>query len=736
MPFQQLVGVFLLARELSTYFLKDILGEIGDYREQIKVRFVLKLCLLYLLFIGSMLFHVINLSSYVFVAVCLFLTLNILTPFIIKFTGSVYLPTKILLLGAFVCIAHVHVVIGNAEGLGIVLWYLIIILSATFVLGLDWGIFYTIFSLGLIAFFNTTVYLELELMGNSELSGLKRLVMFPFRVGLPVAFLVVIAKEFLKSREAAENMTMKLLEEQISLINQLTESEQEYRELIEEAADMIFKIDKKGRFFYVNPVFLEATGYTREEVIGKSASLLLLEKDKPIIRTFFLQQIAKQQQHSYKQFQIITKSGKKIWIGQKTKMIFDDTGKRVQSFCVARNITEQHQLNLLLEKAKSEAERQNELKNNFMSAVSHELRTPLNAVIALGHDLSEKETCPARKEDLETLLYSSENLLGIIKDVTNVSLIEAGQLKLNSQPFDLEKIQKTLLKTTQRLTKNKNLQVEVYRDPKVPTLLIGDEVRLLQILNNLVQNAVKFTKEGFIKVSILLKKESNKEACIHFEVADSGIGIEQALLDRIFDRFTQAETNLSRSYGGIGVGLTIVKEMVTLFGSQIHVESEVGTGSTFSFSISFKKQRPKPVLPTTPTKQQSKDQLRGVSVLLVEDNKVNQLVAMKFLKKWQTKITLAENGQIAVDKAKQQDFDIILMDLEMPVMNGIEATKHIRNLPNGKDFPIVAVTASVANSIVDSLQSGEFTDIVTKPYTPDVLYQKMVLHLKKELSSI
>ena len=735
MPLHQLVGVFLLVRELSTYFLQDILKSIEDYREQIKVKFVLKLCLLYLLFTGAMLFHVVNLSSYVFVAVCLFLTLNILTPFIIKYTGSVYLPTKILLLGAFVCIAHIHVVIGNAEGLGIVLWYLIIILSATFVLDLGWGIFYTVFSLGIIAFFNTTVYLDLGLLGNSELTGLKRLIMYPFRVGLPVVFLVVIAKEFLNSREAAEKRTTQLLKEQINLIDQKTESEREYRELIEEAADMIFKVDTSGNFFYVNPTFLETTGYERQEIIGRNANSLLCPKHVGDLRKFFKNQIANQQQTSHQQFRIITKSGEKIWIDQKTKMIFDPTGKRLHSFCVARNITKIKEIELLREKAKKEAERQNEMKNNFMSTVSHELRTPLNAVVALGHNLLEKEDRREQKEDLQTLLCATDNLLEIIKGITSISMVENGQLKVNPQPFCLAQLMETLLKTTHSVNNYPQVTIEVQVDPNIPAHLIGDKDKLLQVLNNLVENALKFTKSGSVQITVSLSKETSEKANIYFEVQDSGIGIEPHLLDRIFDRFTQGETSLSRSYGGVGIGLSVVKDLLQLLDSEIKVTSKVGEGSTFFFTISFKKQlitsqlktHPPIVIPT-------KEELKDASILLVEDNKVNQLVAMKFLKKWKAKVVLADNGQVAVEKVRAQNFDLIMMDLEMPIMNGIEVSAIIRDLPQRNHIPIIAVTASVANNMMDGLFSNHFTDIVTKPYKPNDLYQKLAMHLTKQKS--
>jgi len=665
-------------------------------------------------------------------AVSIFFVLTLITPFIIKYSRSVYLPTKVLLLGAFVCIAHVHVAVGNAEGLGPVLWYLVIILSATFILGMGWGLFYTIFSIGLMAFFNISDYLEWGIMGDTILTGAKRLAMFPFRIVLPFSFLLMVAKEFIKSQNSAEQFSENLLKEQKVLAQQLSKSEKDYRELIEEVTDMIFKVDRNGKLFYVNPEFLETMGYDKQELIGENANKLIHKEDIAAVKKKIKAQINSQQVSSYMQFRVLTKSGKTIWIGQNTKMIFNKTGKRIQSFCVARNVSKQKELYRLREKAKVEAERQNEMKNHFMAAVSHELRTPLNAVIALGHNLLAREDRPEPKEDLQNILFSAENLLSIIKDITSISLMESGQAKVHTQPFDLANTLKKFLKIQQQLNQNEKVAIELDWDEQIPTHVMGDEVRLLQILNNLVNNAVKFTEDGTVKMIAQVKEITTQKTRLYFEVRDTGIGIEQNQIDNIFKRFTQANASLSRSHGGIGVGLTVVKQVLNLLDSQIQVKSEVGKGSSFSFVLSFMR-------PKQPTKISSelislpKDLLKGTKVLLVEDNKMNQLVAMKFLKKWQTQIDVAGNGKIAVEKFQQQSYDIILMDLEMPIMNGIDATKAIRMLPKGKKLPILAVTASVANNIVDSILSNQFTDIVTKPYKPDYLYQKMVEHLQKQV---
>ena len=267
--------------------------------------------------------------------------------------------------------------------------------------------------------------------------------------------------------------------------------------------------------------------------------------------------------------------------------------------------------------------------------------------------------------------------------------------------------------------KDKSIKIQWNKDTNISNKLIGDAGRLIQILNNLLQNAIKFTSKGTIELSMQQVSETDNSVDIYFEVKDTGIGIDASKLDHIFERFTQIDGTLSRAYGGTGLGLSIVKNLLHQLGSEIYVNSELGKGSTFSFTITFSKQELEVKQKTLNSCVSTRDNLENLRVLLVEDNKINQLVTKKILLKWKTKVDIAENGQIGVDKFKQNKYDLILMDLEMPVLNGFKATQQIRALEDTSCVvPIIAVTASAVTDIVRQLETYQFTDLVMKPFEP------------------
>jgi len=347
----------------------------------------------------------------------------------------------------------------------------------------------------------------------------------------------------------------------------------------------------------------------------------------------------------------------------------------------------------------------------------------------MSHNLLEDAPRPDQKEDLGVLLFSANNLLTIVNNILDFSLLETGSIKIKEREFDLNTSLLNITKATEQQLDNKNIKIQLQADIATPNRLFGGVDKLVQVLNNLIQNAIKFTQEGRISLITKVLKETTTGVVIYFEVKDTGIGISSTKLDTIFERFTQIDASLNRNYGGTGLGLTIVKKLLQQMNGEIQVKSEVGQGSSFFFTLSFKK-------PLIPIKKQialvsstsSMNNLAGIKVLLVEDNKINQLVAKKFLLKWKTFIDIADNGQIAVEKFKQKKYDLVLMDLEMPVMNGFESTKAIRALANGKEVPIIAVTASALTDLVAKLQDYEFTDLVRKPFVPKNLYDKMVEH--------
>lgn len=725
--------VKLLVDKFVTFFLYNSQVSLQGLDEKLKAKLVLKLCLFFSIF--ALLFSptVFLVSPLFFIAIILLIGTNIGTLFAIKKTGNIYSSTVVFLISNFLFIATVHVFTGRPEGLSIVLWYIVVALSASFILNKEWALFFTIAAFLMIGTLTIAEHFNFIDHSSNRINTTQRLWSFPLRIGLPFFLIYLIAKEFVNNRIKAIKDAKKLIHHQNELNTQISVSEKFYRSILEEAEDIIYELDNKGRYNYINPAGLKLTGYTRAELYKMSFTKCLLETDRIKHQRQLVQQLKQRQPTSYMQFRIRTKGDEVIWIGQTTKIIFDDKGSYQRSFCVARNITKQKQEKLILNRAKEEAVRLNQAKNNFLAMMGHELRTPLNAIIGIGHHLLDNHPTKGQKEGLKTILFSSNNLLNLINDILDFTLIEQSKFTLKQKAFDLAEILHQTV-TSYHTQLHEALSVELNIDKVVPTQLIGDVDRLLQILNNLLQNAIKFTENGTVAINVKLQAYKNNQPQIYFEVKDTGIGIAAANLENIFERFTQLDNSLKRNYGGMGLGLSIVKKLLNKMDSDIQVTSEPNKGSTFFFILSFKKQSIA-ALKNTP-KQFPKNILAGATVLLVEDNKINQLVAKKLLLKWKTKVIVAENGAIGVEKAQNQEYDIILMDLEMPVMNGLEATKNIRLLPNYQDKPIIAVTASSTRNIKVDLKKYQFTDLVQKPFKPATLFHSMALHYKKGQTKI
>jgi len=323
--------------------------------------------------------------------------------------------------------------------------------------------------------------------------------------------------------------------------------------------------------------------------------------------------------------------------------------------------------------------------------------------------------------------------LFIINDILDFSRIEAGKIQLEIIPFDvferIEDVRKTFLPKVEE----KGLTLDVYIDPMVPKLIVGDPYRLNQILFNLVGNAVKFTKTGGILLDLRIKKHLHNQFTLLFSITDTGIGIEEDKLENLFDVFTQAYANTARKYGGSGLGLAISKNLVELQHGFIGVRSKIGEGSTFFFEITYK--RAEPELLNNLVKQDAEPvkSLEGVKILLVEDNTMNQFLAQQILKKWKTEVTLAENGIEAIRLLRKDKYDIVLMDIHMPEMNGYEATQKIRSgeAQVEKDIPIIALTADAFDETKSKVLNTGMNDFVTKPFKQEELYQKISLYLKK-----
>ena len=375
-----------------------------------------------------------------------------------------------------------------------------------------------------------------------------------------------------------------------------------------------------------------------------------------------------------------------------------------------------------LQAARDEAVNAMEAKTNFLSTVSHELRTPLYAVTGLTHLLLEENPSENQKEHLKALKFSGDYLLNFINDILHINKIDADKLEPLNMEFNLKKVLKEVIDQLQQSAKENNTKISLEYDEKIPGQLMSDPLKLSQIFMNLVGNALKFTKNGEVRVVAKMVHKDEEEVTLYFEVSDTGIGISQEQQETIFEGFEQGSIQINREYGGTGLGLTIVKSLLGLFDSKIFLESELGKGSTFYFELNLlgKDSLVDDISFEIAPKEYD---FKGLHLMIVEDNKINQVITKKMLSKKEITSDIASNGTEAVALAKKNTYDGILMDIHMPGISGEEATIEIRKFD--RTTPIIALTAISLDDSLESFYAAGCNDVVTKPFKPEVFYQKI-----------
>ncbi|PWU01713.1 MAG: hypothetical protein C5B52_06740 [Bacteroidetes bacterium] len=380
-------------------------------------------------------------------------------------------------------------------------------------------------------------------------------------------------------------------------------------------------------------------------------------------------------------------------------------------------------------KAKERAERAAKVKSRFLSNMSHELRTPLNAIIGTTNLILQEDYLPSQRQSFDVLKHSSEHMMQLVTDILDFSKIEAGKMELENTPFNLKSfLQKVVSSFTSPITR-RNLEFKVDIDEHVDMEVTGDEMRLNQVLNNLLSNAVKFTEQGTITIKVKTSHRKSHTTDVYFAVCDTGIGIPTNKVRQVFESFTQADIETTRKFGGTGLGLAISKKIVEKMGGDLLVQSEIGRGSTFYFTLNFKVNKTQKSY-VDENKLKGLSDLEGVRILLAEDNPINMMVAKRFLQKWNVEVTEAENGLRAVEAFAKNKFDLLLIDLEMPEMDGAQAVAHIRQ--THKDIPILAFTAATYENMREDLLQKGFTDFVPKPFRPEELHKKIVQYTNRE----
>ena len=399
-----------------------------------------------------------------------------------------------------------------------------------------------------------------------------------------------------------------------------------------------------------------------------------------------------------------------------------------------RNLQRRGSIIAELEKAKAASEKAAMLKSQFVSNMSHEIRTPLNSIIGFTNILSSTKMEPEQADFVHTIKNASENLLGIVNDVLDFSKIEAGMMRMEAHEFKIDEVLENLRKLFEHRAKEKNLRLDFTCDPSVPLSCVGDSIRLNQILVNLVGNSIKFTEKGSVSIKIKAIELANNRAVLELKVKDTGVGIPRDMLPKIFERFEQIDNNASRKHYGTGLGLSIVRSLVELEGGTIRVSSIPGDGTEFVFTVVYKlplgKAQPTAV-PDNKLKLPANDIRLAGKVLLVEDNPVNQKLAGFILKKWNIDYDIATTGKEACSMLQRSNYTLVLMDIQMPVMDGYQATKIIRNEMK-LQVPIVALTAHAMEDQVDGFTNAGMNGYLTKPFKEEQLYHVLLNFLHQE----
>lgn len=432
----------------------------------------------------------------------------------------------------------------------------------------------------------------------------------------------------------------------------------------------------------------------------------------------------------YDEVEVIEKDGEKcintsLIIGDIAEFPSEDLIDKIR---IDLNKLSKDELMEELKKTTIKAESASKAKSDFLATMSHEIRTPMNAIIGLSDLCLQTEMSDKQRDYISKVNSSGKALLGIINDILDFSKVEAGKMTLENTDLNLQSLLDQVITVTRFKAEEKGIDLKYDIKPSVPIALIGDSLRLSQVLINLTNNAVKFTDEGHVHIIVnLLEMQENDTCKLHFSIKDSGIGINEEQIRRLFKSFSQADSSTTRKYGGTGLGLAISKKIVELMNGEIWVESEVGVGSTFQFTIdldlnskTMKEDKSNNVITN------DLSSIEGAKVLLVEDNNINQQVAMEFLNKIHLLVEVANNGKEAIEMLDSSCYDCVLMDLQMPVMDGLTATEIIRKDPKYKNLPIIALTANAMESDSKNIIRVGMNDHVSKPIETQKLYDALL----------
>ena len=495
----------------------------------------------------------------------------------------------------------------------------------------------------------------------------------------------------------------------------LRESEQKFRSLVETTSDWVWEVDQNGIYTYASPKVRKLLGYEPEEVIGKTPFDLMPKDETERVAGIFQVIIEKREPFLGLENANLHKEGQLVVLETSGVPIFDESGNFIGYRGIDRDITERKRSEEELRKAKEAAEAANRAKSEFLANMSHEIRTPMNGIIGMTELALDTELTAEQQEYLGMVKTSADSLLTVINDILDFSKIDARMLDLESIDFNLRDNLGDTIDTLALRAYEKELELAIHIHPNAPDALVGDVGRLRQIIVNLVGNAIKFTERGEVVVSVETEEQTEDEVCLHFAITDTGIGISAEKQRLIFEPFTQADGSTTRRHGGTGLGLAISAQLVEMMGGRIWVESEVGKGSTFHFTARFGLQKgvaskPLPVAVD----------LKDMRVLVVDDNATNRRILQEMLTNWQMKPTVVDSGQAAIAEMKQavalsEPFTLVLLDAQMPGMDGFAVAERIKQTPEFASATIMMLSSAAQSGDTARYRELGIAAYLTKP---------------------
>ncbi len=473
--------------------------------------------------------------------------------------------------------------------------------------------------------------------------------------------------------------------------------------------------------------WLELLGYSPEEQLSRlnDWKRYFCPEDTPQILDKLQRHLVGETPVFNSEHRVLHKDGHWVWVESVGKVVeHSETGQPVRVVGIAFDISTRKESELLLTDAMQAAEAANQAKSHFVANMSHEIRTPMSAIIGMTYLALKNDPSPQQRDYLLKIQSSSQHLLGIINDILDFSKIEAGKMAIEHVDFELEMVLIDMATLVTEQAEEKGLALTVEIDDDVPHHLVGDPLRISQVLINYASNAVKFTHQGEIAIQVAVVSQSDSTVQLHFSVRDTGIGIAESQLESLFQSFQQADSSITRQYGGTGLGLAISSRLAELMGGEAGVESTPGLGSTFWFTALLGKGQGR-AMEMQEFAGSGETRYTGARALLVEDNEFNQEVATAFLQDAGLEVDLATNGAIAVEMVRSNSYDIVLMDMQMPVMDGLTATREIRKMPGTATLPIVAITANAMAGDRERCQEAGMNDHLAKPIAPQSLLDKL-----------